>query len=61
MQSPLQITFRHMEVSLSLEAEIRQRVAQLDRTYGRIVGCHVVVECRHRHQHQGSSSKFMSS
>lgn len=53
MQSPLQITFRHMETSPALEVQIRRRAAELDRLYGRIIGCHVVVECQHRHPHQG--------
>jgi ribosome-associated translation inhibitor RaiA len=51
MQSPLQITFRHMDSSPALEAKIRQRAAELDHFFGRIISCRVVVECRHvRHR-----------
>jgi len=52
MQSPLQIVFRHMDPSPSLEARIRQRAAELDQFFGRITSCRVVVECQHpRHAH----------
>jgi len=54
MQSPLQITFRHMDPSPALEAKIRQRAAELDQFFGRITACRVVVECRHRRHSQGN-------
>jgi ribosomal subunit interface protein len=53
MQLPLQITFRNMESSAAIEAKIRERVAELDRYYHRIMGCRVVVESPHRRHHQG--------
>lgn len=49
----VQITFRHMDPSPALEARIRQRVAELDQFYDRIVTCRIVVDCQHRHHHQG--------
>ena len=49
----LQITFRHMDPSPALEARIRGRAEELDQFFDRITSCRVVVECRHRHQHQG--------
>ena len=54
MQSPLQITFRHMEPSPALEARIRQRADELDRFSDRIIGCRVVVEYGNRRHHQGN-------
>ena len=54
MQLPLQITFRHMEPSAAVEAKIRERAAELDRYYDRIMSCRVVVESPHRHHHQGA-------
>ena len=53
MQLPLQITFRNMAHSDAIEAQIRQRAEELDRFSDRIMGCRVVVESSHRHQHKG--------
>lgn len=44
MQVPLQITFRNMERSEAVEAEIMKRVDKLGRHYPDIVSCRVVVE-----------------
>jgi ribosomal subunit interface protein len=49
VQVPLQITFRGMPHSDSLEAHVRRRAGKLDRYYGRITSCKVVVELAHRH------------
>jgi ribosome-associated translation inhibitor RaiA len=54
MTLPLQITFRHMDPSPSLEAKIRRKAAELEQFYDRIISCRVVVESRHRHRHQGN-------
>jgi ribosomal subunit interface protein len=53
MQLPLQITFRNMEQSDDIEAQIRQRAKQLDQFSDHIMSCRVVVEAAHRHQHKG--------
>jgi len=44
MQTPLQITFRHMSHSSALEAAIRELTGRLDKYHDRIIGCHVVVD-----------------
>jgi ribosomal subunit interface protein len=54
MQTPLQISFRHMETSDAVEARIRSRIEELERFFDRIIACRVVVECRHPRQHQGN-------
>jgi cold shock CspA family protein/ribosome-associated translation inhibitor RaiA len=54
MQSPLQITFRHMEPSPALEARIRQRAEELDQFFDRITSCRVVVESGNRRHQQGN-------
>lgn len=53
MKLPLQITFRDMLHSDSLEAHIREKAAKLDEFYGHIMACHVVIEQPHGHHHQG--------
>jgi ribosome-associated translation inhibitor RaiA len=53
MQSPLQITFRDIQTSLTLEQRIREKASKLDAIYSRIIACHVMVERVQRHQRQG--------
>ena len=53
MQLPLQVTFRNMDPSAAIEANIQERVNKLDAFYDRIMGCRVVVEAPHRHHHKG--------
>ena len=53
MKPILQVTFRHMDPSPAIEANIRERAARLERVHGRITGCHVVVEAPHRRHHKG--------
>ena len=53
MQIPLQITFRDIAPSAAIEARIRDRAAELERFYDRIMRCHVVVNAPHRRHHQG--------
>ena len=53
MQIPLQISFRNMDPSPAVEARIRKKAEKLERFHDRIIGCTVVVEAPHRHQHKG--------
>ncbi len=53
MQLPVQITFRNMDPSPAVETHIRERADALDRLFGRIMACRVVVEASGRHQHKG--------
>ncbi|MCB1739902.1 MAG: HPF/RaiA family ribosome-associated protein [Gammaproteobacteria bacterium] len=54
MQVPLQITFRNMEPSDTVEARIRERVERLEQLTDDIISCRVVFESRHQHQHHGN-------
>jgi ribosome-associated translation inhibitor RaiA len=54
LQRPVQITFRGMTPSESVEARIRDKVAHLEHVCDRIVGCHVVVDAPHHHQRKGN-------
>lgn len=54
MQLPIQITFRNMAASSAMETKIREKAAKLDQVYDRIMSCRVMVECNHKHHHQGN-------
>jgi ribosomal subunit interface protein len=53
MQEALQITFRDVPSSPSIEKRIRDRAAKLERFADRITSCRVVVGTPHRHQRKG--------
>jgi predicted phosphoribosyltransferase/cold shock CspA family protein/ribosome-associated translation inhibitor RaiA len=50
---PIQLTFRGMPRSLSLETNIRERSRALTKFFDRIVAVRVVVEAKHRHHEKG--------
>jgi ribosomal subunit interface protein len=54
MQTPLQITFRHMEPSAAVEARVREHVERLERFNERIISCRVVVETPPAHRNKGA-------
>jgi ribosomal subunit interface protein len=53
MLLPLQCTFRGMPHSDALEAHVTRRAGKLDRFFGRIMHCHVVIEVNQRHHRHG--------
>jgi cold shock CspA family protein/ribosome-associated translation inhibitor RaiA len=48
------ITFRGIDPSVALEAEIRTRIGKLQTYYRPIMGCHVLVELAERHHETGN-------
>jgi ribosome-associated translation inhibitor RaiA len=50
----LQIVFHNMKPSAALRAEIRKRVAKLEKLYGRLTSCRVSVEALHRQHRTGN-------
>lgn len=56
MQVPLQITFRNIETSEKIEAEIRNRVDKLTSHHPEIISCHIVVEAPAVQQQKGGVS-----
>jgi ribosomal subunit interface protein len=54
MQTPLRITFRHMDSSPAVEARVHEHVDRLERFYDQITGCHVVVEAPPAHRRKGA-------
>lgn len=53
MQHPLQITFRHMEPSEAVEAQIKKHVEKLEQYHSHIQSCHVVVDQPDQHKNKG--------
>lgn len=53
MKLPLQITFRHMERSEALEADIREKAEKLDEFCDQIMACRVLVDAPHHHHRKG--------
>ena len=53
MQLPIQISFRNMDSSESVEKRIREEAEKLSEFYDRIMGCRVMVEVPHQHHQRG--------
>jgi hypothetical protein len=49
METPLRVTFQGGEKSDALDAFIREHVESLERLYGRMTACHVIVQVPDRH------------
>lgn len=54
MQITPTVTFRGIPLSAALEADIRSRIAKLERYYSSIMGCRVLVELVQRHHESGN-------
>ncbi|MGB8623931.1 MAG: HPF/RaiA family ribosome-associated protein [Paracoccaceae bacterium] len=54
MQTPLELTFRNMDHSDSLEALVREQAARLEKFFAGITSCHVYVTAPHRSQRKGN-------
>lgn len=52
---PLQIAFHGVPHSPAVEARIREQARALEACYGRMTGCHVVVDVPHRHHREGNA------
>ena len=53
METSLRIVFHQLPKSAALEADIRQRVDELEAVCDRIVSCRISVEAPHHHHQQG--------
>ena len=53
MQTPVRISFKDLDRSPAVEAKVRGRVDELERFFGRIVSCRVIVEVASRRPRQG--------
>ncbi|MCA9563942.1 MAG: ribosome-associated translation inhibitor RaiA [Myxococcales bacterium] len=59
MQQPLQISWRNVDVSESVEANIREHLEKLEQVHNRITSCRVVVEAPHMQHQQGNLFRIM--
>jgi hypothetical protein len=53
MPIPLQITFRGLEPSDTIEYLVREKATRLERFCDRIASCHIVIEAPSRHRRKG--------
>lgn len=53
MERDVQITFRDIEPSEFIEAQVREKVAELEQFFDHIVGCRVLIEAPHRNKNKG--------
>jgi len=54
MGFPIQLTFRDFASSPWIEERVRDKALALSRLSDRILGCHVVIECRHHRHRKGN-------
>jgi ribosomal subunit interface protein len=54
MKIPLSITFRGVDPSPAVKDAVQERADKLEKFYGDIMHCHVVVEKPHQHHHKGN-------
>ncbi|HYM32202.1 MAG TPA: HPF/RaiA family ribosome-associated protein [Candidatus Cybelea sp.] len=54
MQLPLTVTFRNLDASPAVEADVRKHADKLERFFPRIMSCNVVVEAPNRRRHKGN-------
>ncbi len=50
---PVQVTFRNMDASAAVEANVREKAEKLERFSDHLMSCRIVIEAPHRHHHRG--------
>lgn len=58
MSIPVQVTFRNIPHSLSLDNKIQQKAHKLERYFPHIQSCRVTVDAPHHHKHKGYEYRF---
>jgi ribosomal subunit interface protein len=53
MDTSLQISFRNMDRSEAVEARVREKAEKLEKYYGRLTSCRVMIEVPERRHHKG--------
>lgn len=52
MTMPVEVHFHGIDRSEAAEAAVQERVARLDKQFGRMTHCRVVIDAPHRHAHK---------
>lgn len=55
MQTPLSLTYRHIDSSPALAARVRELAERLERFHSRIIRCEVAIEAPPAHHHKGGA------
>ncbi len=55
MNTPLEITFKGLDKSPTIEAKIAEKAAKLERHFDRMTHCRVVVAAPNKHAHKGKT------
>jgi ribosome-associated translation inhibitor RaiA len=55
METPLSLTFRHLDRSPALAARVRELADRLDRFHSRILRCDVIIEAPPAHHRSGGT------
>ncbi|MET0658096.1 MAG: HPF/RaiA family ribosome-associated protein [Steroidobacteraceae bacterium] len=53
MDTPLQLTFRHLDASDAVEQRVNELASKLERFYGGVTRCHVLFDAPSAHHHKG--------
>jgi ribosomal subunit interface protein len=54
MDIPLQVSFKNMDHSEAVEANVREKAAKLDQYFSHLTSCRVVIAAPHRNHHKGN-------
>ena len=54
METPVEITWHNMDPIPHVAKRVDQRIKRLEQFFGRLIGCHVVVEATHQRRRQGN-------
>ncbi|HEU0223274.1 MAG TPA: HPF/RaiA family ribosome-associated protein [Paracoccaceae bacterium] len=54
MQSGVEIAYHHMEPNRRVERRVHERVARLEKFFGRLTACRVVIDAPHQHHRSGN-------
>lgn len=55
MQAGVEIAYHGMQPAAHVEARVHRRVERLEKVFGRIIGCRVIVDAPHHHHRQGNA------
>ncbi len=55
MNVPLEISFRDMNPSPAVETLVREKASKLDRIFGHLTSCRVIIGAPHRSKHRGKA------